>query len=202
VDDGVQDVPREQGLGDDVYGYKLLSNGAAVGAPAGNPDQVLPWINVDEMVLKYASAPTGSGVPTTGNVTVVGQHAVHGHGGEPGGGRPDGVRADARQAAGRRQPATGVAPTPARTATTSRSAWPAAGAGGSNLSLRMNVLQGDTDHTGETGGQHSVLAADFSAVKKKFFKDTTSPVTGTDVDYSVFHDVNGSGSILANDFSE
>jgi hypothetical protein len=66
----------------------------------------------------------------------------------------------------------------------------------------MNVLQGDTDHTGETGGTHSVLAADFSAVKKKFFKDTTSPTTGTDADYSPFHDINGTGTILANDFSE
>jgi hypothetical protein len=65
----------------------------------------------------------------------------------------------------------------------------------------MNVLQGDTDHTGETGGTHSVLAADYSAVKKKFFKDTTDTTTG-DSSYSPFHDVNANGSILANDFSE
>ena len=65
----------------------------------------------------------------------------------------------------------------------------------------MNVLQGDVDHTGETGGTHSVLASDFSAVKKKFFKDTTDTTTG-DTSYSAFHDVNGSGNILATDFSE
>jgi hypothetical protein len=77
----------------------------------------------------------------------------------------------------------------------------APGAGSSAFSLRVDVLQGDVDHTGETGGTHTVLAADFSAVKKKFFKDTTDTTTG-DASYSAFHDVNGSGNILANDFSE
>jgi len=99
-------------------------------------------------------------------------------------------------------PTTGVAPTTGENGDHITLGVNGAGAGGSNFSLRMNVLQGDTDHTGEVGGEHSVLAADFSAVKKKFFKDTTSPTTGTDTDYTPFHDVNGSGSILANDFSE
>ena len=67
--------------------------------------------------------------------------------------------------------------------------------------LRFDVLQGDTDHTGETGNTHTVLAADYSAVKKKFFKNTTD-TTSDDTSYSAFHDVDGSGSILANDFSE
>ena len=43
---------------------------------------------------------------------------------------------------------------------------------------------------------------DFADVKKKFFKSTDSPVEGTDADYSPFHDVDGSGSILARDFAE
>jgi hypothetical protein len=38
-------------------------------------------------------------------------------------------------------------------------------------------------------------------VKKKFFKNTTD-TTNDDTSYSAFHDVDGSGSILANDFSE
>jgi len=46
-----------------------------------------------------------------------------------------------------------------------------------------------------------VLAADYSAVRKKFFK-TTADATNDDASYSPFHDVNGSGDILANDFSE
>jgi hypothetical protein len=76
------------------------------------------------------------------------------------------------------------------------------GAGSSAFSLRMDVLQGDVDHTGETGATHSVLANDFSAVKKKFFKSTADAATGADTDYTAFHDANGDGQILANDFSE
>jgi hypothetical protein len=56
------------------------------------------------------------------------------------------------------------------------------------------------DHTGE-GGTHSTLAADTSALKKRFFSSTTNVGSG-DSAYSVFADVNGSGDILANDFSE
>ena len=67
---------------------------------------------------------------------------------------------------------------------------------GINYSLTLNVLQGDVDKSG------GVVAADYSDVKKRFFKSTTSTVTGTSADYSAFHDVDGSGSILANDYSE
>jgi len=69
------------------------------------------------------------------------------------------------------------------------------------VNVRMNVLQGDADHSGELG-IHSVLAADFAAVKKKFFRTTADAPTGSDADYSPFADVNGDGQILANDFSE
>jgi hypothetical protein len=62
--------------------------------------------------------------------------------------------------------------------------------------LRLNVLQGDVDRSG------TVLANDFSEVKKKFFKSAVAPGPAGDTQYSVFHDVDGSGSILANDFSE
>jgi len=70
------------------------------------------------------------------------------------------------------------------------------GAAGGDFRFRINVLPGDTTRDG------SVLADDFSAVKKKFFKNTTDVPTGTDADYSPFHDVNGDGVILAVDFSE
>jgi parallel beta-helix repeat protein len=69
------------------------------------------------------------------------------------------------------------------------------GAGGGNFVLTLNVLPGDVNGTG------SVLADDFSEVKKRFFKDTTDTTTG-DTSYSPFHDVDGSGSILADDYSE
>jgi hypothetical protein len=69
------------------------------------------------------------------------------------------------------------------------------GAAGGDFRFRVNVLPGDTTRDG------GVLADDFSAVKKKFFKDTADTTTG-DTSYSPFHDVNGDGVILAVDFSE
>jgi hypothetical protein len=65
----------------------------------------------------------------------------------------------------------------------------AGGAGG--WSTRLGVLGGDADGSG------TVLADDYSAVKRRFF--STAAGAG---DYSVFCDVNGSGAILADDFSE
>jgi hypothetical protein len=69
------------------------------------------------------------------------------------------------------------------------------GAAGGSFRFRFDVLPGDVDHSGD------VLASDYSGVKKKFFANTTTPGTG-DAAYSVFYDVDGSGIILANDFSE
>jgi hypothetical protein len=71
---------------------------------------------------------------------------------------------------------------------------PSGGPAGTDFSLIMNVLQGDVDKS------RSVLANDYSAVKARFFKNTNSPVSGTN-DYSPFMDVDGNGSILANDYS-
>jgi hypothetical protein len=73
-----------------------------------------------------------------------------------------------------------------------------AGALGTSLVVPLDVLQGDVDASG------SVLADDFSAVKKKFFRSAGGAADGDDpaVNYSPFHDVDGSGAILANDFTE
>jgi hypothetical protein len=70
------------------------------------------------------------------------------------------------------------------------------GAAGGDFRFRLNVLPGDVDRSG------SVLANDFSDVKKKFFASTAAPGPAGAGQYSVLHDVDGSGSILANDFSE
>jgi parallel beta-helix repeat protein len=194
---------ESKGLGDDVYGYKVYANGAATTGPAGNPDNIVPWINANQVTLKYASAPTGAGIPTVGQVLFTSQQgqtysatAV-----APVAGDPTAFVITLNQPLGGGVLATGTAPTAQQNGDRITVNVPGAGTGGNAFSLRMNVLQGDTDHTGENG-THSVLAADFSAVKKKFFKTTTDAVTGTDTDYSPFHDVNGSGDILANDFSE
>lgn len=68
------------------------------------------------------------------------------------------------------------------------------GAAGGDFRFRINVLSGDVDTSG------TVLAADFSEVKRKFFSSTTNPGSGVGA-YTVFHDVNGSGAILADDYS-
>ena len=68
------------------------------------------------------------------------------------------------------------------------------GTPGGDFVFRINILPGDVNRSG------SVLADDFSAVKRKFFASTINPGTG-EAAYSVFHDINGSGSILADDFS-
>jgi hypothetical protein len=192
-----------KGLGDANYGYRLAANGAPVAGPAADPEQILPWINMNQVVLKYDVAPTGAGIPTVGQVLFTSQQgqtysatAV-----APVAGDPTAFVITLNQPLGGGVLATGTAPTAQQNGDRITVNVPGAGTGGNAFSLRMNVLQGDTDHTGENG-THSVLAADFSAVKKKFFKTTTDAVTGTDTDYSPFHDVNGSGDILANDFSE
>ena len=69
------------------------------------------------------------------------------------------------------------------------------GAKGGDFDFQINVLAGDVTRS------NSVLADDFSEVKRKFFSSTTAPGTGPSA-YSVFHDVNGSANILADDFSE
>ena len=68
------------------------------------------------------------------------------------------------------------------------------GAAGGDFRFRINVLGGDVDASG------TVLANDFSQVRRKFFTSTTNPGSGPGA-YSAFHDVNGSGTILADDYS-
>jgi hypothetical protein len=69
------------------------------------------------------------------------------------------------------------------------------GTPGGDFLFRVNLLPGDVNRNG------TVLADDFSDVKKRFFKSTTNVGAG-DSAYSDFHDVNGDGIILAFDFSE
>jgi hypothetical protein len=66
---------------------------------------------------------------------------------------------------------------------------------GGEFLYRFSVLPGDVNQ------DRSVLADDFSEVKRKFFRSTTSPGLG-DSAYLPFDDVDGNGTILAGDFSE
>jgi hypothetical protein len=193
---------EQKGVGDDAFGYQVASRGSAMPGPTQNPEQILPWINANELVLRYDGVPIGSGIPTPQSVVLTSQQGVAytvlsvvQDAGDP---TVYVVTLDKPLGGG--NPATGTAPTPQQNGDRITVTVPAAGFGGP-ASIRLNVLQGDTDHTGENG-THSVLAADFSLVKKKFFTSTTTAPTGSETDYSAFADVDGSGQILANDFSE
>jgi hypothetical protein len=70
------------------------------------------------------------------------------------------------------------------------------GLGGGDFLFRTYVLPGDVDHS------QSVLAQDFSEVKKKFFKSANEPGAAGDQQYTAYHDINGDGIILAFDYSE
>jgi hypothetical protein len=168
------------GLGDDVYGFRVDNQAAA---------PTLPWINLDQVVLRYAAPLTAAGLPQPGGITVRGDRA----GGEY-----------IVQAVTQLDPQTvalqldrplGTLSTGGEDGVRVTVAVPGAGAG--TYTVRLDVLQGDVDASG------SVLASDFSDVKKKFFRSTNSPTGATaDASYSPFGDVDGSGDILANDYSE
>jgi hypothetical protein len=174
-----------QGLGDDVYGYRVDNK---TGEQA-----ILPWVNVNEIVLRYASAPSGAGIPTPGTVTLTGDRAGGNY---------------TVTAVNQIDPQTfalvldrplGNLSTGGENGVRVNMVVPGGGAGGGNFSLVLNSLQGDVNHVGET--THSVVAADFSDVKNRFFRTTSQPGPAGPTQYTVFHDVDGSGGVLANDFS-
>lgn len=135
----------------------------------------LPWINVNQLVLEYdADLPTA---PLPARVII------------------DGMRSDYTAV-----PSNLGSRAVLLTLDRVLGAQPAGGENGDrllltddfvadNFQIRFNIVQGDTDKSG------SVLANDYSAVKARFFQNTTTP------SYTAFHDVDGSGSILANDYS-
>ena len=174
-----------QGLGDDVYGYRVDDK--------TGDQRVLPWTNVNEIVLRFSVAPTGGGIPTPGTVTLTGD-------------RPGGNYTVT--AVNQLDPQTfvlvldrplGNLSTGGENGVRVNMSVGGAGSGGSAYNLRLDALQGDVNHAGET--THSVVAADFSDVKNRFFRTTAQPGPAGPQQYTVFHDVDGSGGILANDFS-
>jgi len=181
-----------RGLGDRDVGY-LVPAGAAQRA-------TLPWVGIDRVSVRFTDnvgvfanmmTLAGVNVPSypLGNITVnagtrtvtwaltgaIGRDRLRltlSAGVSGAGGLVDGEWADATHA------------------------YPSGnGAADGAFSFAFNVLPGDVNQNG------SVLADDFSGVKKRFFKDT-SDLTATDTSYSPLYDVTGDGTILANDFSE
>ena len=171
---------EKQGLGDDVYGFRVDNQ-------ATTP--ILPWINLDQIVLRYAAPLTAAGLPQPGGITIRGDRA---------GGDylwQSVTQLDAQTIALQLDRPLGTLSTGGEDGlrVTVVVLGPVAG----EYTLRFDVLQGDVDASG------SVLASDFSDVKKKFFRSTNSPTGATaDASYSPFRDVDGSGDILANDYSE
>ena len=173
-----------QGLGDDVYGYRVDNK---------TGDQaVLPWTNMNEIVLRYSAPPTGGGIPQPGTVTLTGDRAGGNY---------------TVTAVNQLDPQTfvlvldrplGNLSTGGQNGVRINLVVPGAGASGASFTQRLNVLQGDVFHTGESS--HLVVANDASDVKPRFFRSTTAPGSGAS-GYTVFHDVDGSGNIIANDFS-
>lgn len=170
-----QEFLGASGLGHADLGFRIDN------APAGS---TIPWVNVNQIVLRYASPPTGSGIPSTGTIVV------------------DGVRSDYSATAVTQLDARTYAVTldralgdgPAGGNDGDRIRLAVAGGAGGPYELRFNVVQGDVNRSG------SVLANDYSEVKARFFRNTNAPGAGANP-YTPFHDVDASGSILANDYS-
>jgi hypothetical protein len=174
------------GVGDDVYGYRIDDK--------TGDQQVLPWVNVNEIVVRYALVPSGAGIPTPANVSLVGDRAGADYAvtavqqldprtfvlsldrplGNLAGGGENGVRVNLTV------PNTGIG-------------------GVGHTSMLLRALQGDVTHAGESS--HIVIANDASDIKPRFFRSTSSVGPAGPTQYTVFHDLDGSGNILANDFS-
>jgi hypothetical protein len=171
-----------QGLGDGDLGYRVDDK-------SGN-QAILPWVNVDQVVLRYDRPPAGAGVPAAGSVLLRGDRA----GGDY---AVTAVAAlDARTFALTLDRPLGSLSIGGEDGVRVRVTVPGAGPGGGDYAQEVDALQGDADRSG------GVLATDFSAVKKKFFRTAAAPGPAGDLQYTVFHDLDGSGGILANDFSE
>jgi hypothetical protein len=172
-------------LGDFGYGYRVDDK------PAGG---VLPWLNVNQVVLRLTADEAGRGAPTQGAVTIQSQR-----GGAYAVTRVDPVASDPQAFVFTLdRPLGGDGADPSRNGDRLTLTVAGAGPGNADLVVHLNVLQGDVD------GDGTVLAEDFAAVKKRFFTSAGSPLNATDpsAGYSPFHDVDGSGSILAADYSE
>ena len=165
---------ESQGLGDDVYGYRVDD--------VTGDQRILSWVNLNEIVLRYAAPPSGAGIPTPGTVTLTGD-------------RPGGDYAVT--AVNQLDPQTFavVLDRPLGHLSTGGENGVRVSLSVAGATFRIDTLQGDVDRSG------SVVAADFSDVKNRFFRTTAAPGPAGPQQYTVFHDVDGSGGILANDFS-
>jgi len=166
-------------LGDATLGYR---------ADDGDPGDVLPWASVRQILIRLPESWTGA-APTTAMLKIQSLRAAPGYFATSVtsfSGVPRVYSFFLNRALGDNGNGDRLTLTLA-----------GAGKGGADLVVPLNVLIGDVDGSG------TVLANDFSAVKKRFFKDVRSPTNPADpsVDYNPLYDIDGSGSILAADYS-
>ena len=164
------------GVGDDVFGYRLDN------VPATD---IMTWTNVNQLVLTYQNALTAA--PAASAFTL------------------DGVKLDYTATTSLLDPnhvlltlnqnLGGNTPTPQTNGDRILLTVTGGGAGAANYTLRFNIVQGDTSRNG------SVVAADASDVKPRFFRSTAAPGPAGPTQYTIYHDVDGSGNIIAGDFS-
>ena len=172
----------EDGLGDAQFGFRVDGKTGSA--------SVIPWINANELVVRYVNPVSGAGVPAPGTITLTGDRA---------GGNytvTAVTQIDDRTFAFTLDRPLGNLTTGGENGVKVQMNVAGGGVADAPYTLQLNALQGDVNQTG------AVLADDFSDVKKKFFRSTSAEGPAGDTQYTVFHDVNGSGSILADDFSE
>jgi hypothetical protein len=170
---------QAQGVGNTTYGFKVAANPT-------NADTV-PWLGVDEVVLRYSAPVTGSGVPTPASITL------------------DGVRSDYavtsvtaiddRTFVLKLNRPLGNQPEGGNQGDRVRLSVPGGGPGASDFHQMINVLQGDANRD----AQGRVNSNDQGFVKSRLNRSTNAPTSPTQSSYSVFADVDGSGRINSND---
>jgi len=171
---------KAEGLGDDVYGFRVD------GLPGGT---TLPWINANQIVLRYSLPLTSQGVPSPASITLDGQlsdYAVNAA--EQLDGQTVVLTLDRPLGA---QPAASADPTMGDRI---RLSVPNAGPAGATYALDLNALQGDADRAANA----RVTAIDLGFVKARLNR-TAGEAPAAGAIYTAFADVNGDGRINAVD---
>ena len=163
-------------VGNAEFGYRVDN------LPAGS---TLPWINVNELVVRYSAPPTGAGVPQQGAAALkglYGDYAVTAV-----------TQIDPQTFALRLDRALGVVPAAAgggQNGDRVTLTLPGAAAGGGSYSLTLGVLQGDANRQG--GAVNSF--GDLAFARARLNRTATDPGT-SGATYTPWADVNGDGQI-------
>ena len=167
---------------DDVLGYRV-DNLAA--------DTTIPWTNVNQIVVRYATAPTGSGVPQPGAITVNGSYGAY----QVTAVTPVGT--DGTTFALTLDRALGVLPAPGVGTDGDRVQLSVAGGGlgDAAFNLPINSLQGDANR-----GQQRVNTTDVTLVRARLNRSVAegTPPAGTQP-YNGFVDLTANGVINSQD---